>query len=161
MDFLKPSPLEYEYLFFKLVYIDFIKHIDPLWPSDAAWRYRFESTLARVMDCCLATPSHYLNQCQLIINRMWAISCLGHLYITKISVKFAYIWNYLHLNFIHTSPWSSEFIRYQCKIWNNNFMRCTSIIRSYFIDPGHLFTKKATPYWYRDSHYKTKTVWPS
>ena len=33
-----------------------------LCPSDTIWRQRSGSTLARVMACCLAAPSHYLNQ---------------------------------------------------------------------------------------------------
>ena len=39
-----------------------------LWPSNAIWRRGSGSTLARVMACCLTTPSHYLNQCWPPIN---------------------------------------------------------------------------------------------
>ena len=35
---------------------------------DVMGRYRFGSTLAQVMACCLTAPSHYLNQCWLIIS---------------------------------------------------------------------------------------------
>ena len=43
-----------------------------LGPSDATWRQRTESTLAQVMACCLTAPSHYLNQCWLIISKfLW------------------------------------------------------------------------------------------
>ena len=38
-----------------------------LWPGDAIWRHRSGSTLSQVMACCLTAPSHYLNQCWLII----------------------------------------------------------------------------------------------
>ena len=41
--------------------------INSTWPSDAIWRQRSRSTLAQVMACCLTAPSHYLNQCWLII----------------------------------------------------------------------------------------------
>ena len=41
-----------------------------LWPIDAIWRQRSGSTLARVMACCLTAPSHYLNQCWLIISEV-------------------------------------------------------------------------------------------
>ena len=35
------------------------------------WRQNVvESTLARVMACCLTAPSHYLNQCWLIISKV-------------------------------------------------------------------------------------------
>ena len=37
-------------------------------PSDAIWRQWFWTTLAQVMACCLTAPSHYLNQCWLIIR---------------------------------------------------------------------------------------------
>ena len=39
-------------------------------PSDARWRQRSGSTLAQVMACCLTAPSHYLNQCWLIISKV-------------------------------------------------------------------------------------------
>ena len=41
--------------------------IDSLWPKDAIWHLRTWSTLVQVMACCLMAPSHYLNQCWLII----------------------------------------------------------------------------------------------
>ena len=40
--------------------------VNSLWSSDAIWRHETGSTLAQVMACCLAAPSHYLNQCWLI-----------------------------------------------------------------------------------------------
>ena len=39
-------------------------------PSDAIWRHTSGSTLAQVMACCLTAPSHYLNQCWLIIRQV-------------------------------------------------------------------------------------------
>ena len=45
-----------------------IDSINSLGPSDAIWRQRSRSTLAQVMACCLTAPSHYLNQCWLIIG---------------------------------------------------------------------------------------------
>ena len=44
--------------------------VNSLWPNDAIWRQRSGSTLAQVMACCLTAPSHYLNQCWLIIRRL-------------------------------------------------------------------------------------------
>ena len=41
-----------------------------LWPSDTIWWYRSGSTLAQVMAWCLTAPSHYLNQCWLIISKV-------------------------------------------------------------------------------------------
>ena len=42
--------------------------INSLWPSDTIRRHKSGSTLAQVMACCLTAPSHYLNQCWLIIS---------------------------------------------------------------------------------------------
>ena len=44
--------------------------VNSLWPSDTIWRQRSGSTLAQVMTCCLTAPSHYLNQCWLIISEV-------------------------------------------------------------------------------------------
>ena len=49
-----------------------------LWPSDAIWRQRSGLTLAQVMACCLTSPSHYLNQCWLIISEVNWHSYLGN-----------------------------------------------------------------------------------
>ena len=43
-------------------------HINSVWPSDAIWLHCSGSTLAQVMAWCLTAPSHYLNQCWLIIK---------------------------------------------------------------------------------------------
>ena len=42
--------------------------LNSLWPSDVIWRQGSRSTLAQVMVCCLTAPSHYLNQCWLMIS---------------------------------------------------------------------------------------------
>ena len=42
--------------------------VNSLWPSDAIWRQWSRLTLVQVMACCLTAPSHYLNQCWLIIT---------------------------------------------------------------------------------------------
>ena len=39
-----------------------------LGPNGTIWRQRSGSTLAQVMACCLTAPSHYLNQCWLLIS---------------------------------------------------------------------------------------------
>ena len=56
----------------KLFYLSFylIVHINSLGPSDAKWRQGSRSTLVQVMACCLTAPSHYLNQCWLIITEV-------------------------------------------------------------------------------------------
>ena len=52
--------------------------LNSLWPNDAIWRHRSRSTLAQVMACCLTTPSHYLNQCWLIMSEVQWHSYLGN-----------------------------------------------------------------------------------
>ena len=42
--------------------------LNPMWPNDAIWRHKSGSTWAKVVACCLMTPSHYVNQCRLVIN---------------------------------------------------------------------------------------------
>ena len=38
--------------------------------NDAKWQHRSRSTLVQVMACCLMAPSHYMNQCWLIISEV-------------------------------------------------------------------------------------------
>ena len=52
--------------------------LNSLWPSDARLLLRFGSTLAQVMACCLMAPSHYLNQCWLIISKTQRHSSEGN-----------------------------------------------------------------------------------
>ena len=44
--------------------------VNSLGPSDTIWRGRSWSTMVQVMACCLMAPSHYLNQCWLIISKV-------------------------------------------------------------------------------------------
>ena len=71
--------------------------INILWPSNPIWWHGPWSTLAQVMACCLTAPSHYLNQCWLLIIEIrWQspggnfINYLTELenYLSKISIKF-------------------------------------------------------------------------
>ena len=52
--------------------------VNSLRRSDAIWRHRSGSTLAQVMACCLTAPSHYLNQCWLIISKVFWHSSEGN-----------------------------------------------------------------------------------
>ena len=47
------------------------QYVNSLWPSDVIWRQGSRSTLAQVMACCLTAPSHYLNQCWLMISEVF------------------------------------------------------------------------------------------
>ena len=58
-----------------LMYYDSVFHcrsfttvVNSLWPGDAMWWHKSGSTLAQVRACCLTAPSHYQNQCWLIVN---------------------------------------------------------------------------------------------
>ena len=49
--------------------------VNSSWPSDIICQHRSGLTLAQVMSHCLMTPSHYLNQCWLIIKGgLWCSS---------------------------------------------------------------------------------------
>ena len=71
--------------------------VNSLWPCDAKWRQGSMSTLAPVMACCLTAPSHYLNQCWLIIIRSSGIHLRAILQekpqpsVTEISLKISYL----------------------------------------------------------------------
>ena len=103
-----------------------------MWPSDAIWRLR--STLAQVMTWCLMAPSHYLNQCWLLISEILWYSLESNFTARAraaiwynesfIFLSFLYIWNnYL----ISKRPMSWYFcftlnnfndIRNSCENWN-------------------------------------------
>ena len=72
-------------------------YLNSLWPSDAIWRQGSRSTLVQVMACCLTAPSHYLNQCWLIITKVpWCSSEGNFTWVTKISLKIIFrrfYWN--------------------------------------------------------------------
>ena len=55
------SACQYLYVYFFL---------NSLWPSDVIRQQGTESTLAQIMACCLTAPSHYLNQCWLMISEV-------------------------------------------------------------------------------------------
>ena len=81
-----------------------------LGPSDTIWRQRSGSTLVQVMACCLTAPSHYLNQCWLIISESSDIHIRAisqemlQPSITEICLKITYL--KFHLNF----PGANELI---------------------------------------------------
>ena len=50
-----------------LLYVVCIRSVNSVLLSDTIWRHRSRSPLVQVMACCLMAPSHYLNQCWLLI----------------------------------------------------------------------------------------------
>ena len=55
-----------------------ISCLKSLRPSDDKWRHWTGPTLAQIMARCLMAPSHYLNQCWLIISKFWQHSFEGN-----------------------------------------------------------------------------------
>ena len=53
------------------------RFLNSLWPGEVIWRHGTRSTLAQIMACCLTAPSHYLNQCWLIISEVPWLSSQG------------------------------------------------------------------------------------
>ena len=45
-------------------------YVNSLWSREAIWQHGTMSILAQVMAWCLMAPSHYLNQCWLIISEV-------------------------------------------------------------------------------------------
>ena len=63
------TKLVFPHLFNSLQLIWGSSILNSLRPRDAIWQ-RSGSPLAQVMACCLMAPSHYLNQCWLIIDKV-------------------------------------------------------------------------------------------
>ena len=62
---------EFENVVYEMAAILFRRRwVDSLGPSDTIWHWRSWSTLVQLMACCLTAPSHYLNQCWLIISKV-------------------------------------------------------------------------------------------
>ena len=53
-----------------VIWCRILNSFNSLWPSDAIWCHKSGSQLAQVMTCCLTAPSHYWNQCRLVINKV-------------------------------------------------------------------------------------------
>ena len=85
--------------------------VNSLGPGDAKWRQSYGSTSAQLMACSLTAPSHYLNQCWLIISEVQVTFIIRAISqempqpsITKIHLKIAY------LNFHSNFPGVNELI---------------------------------------------------
>ena len=80
--------------------------LNSLVPSDAISRQRSGSTLAQEMACCLTTPSHYLNQCCLIISKVEWRSYKGK-FARDTSIN-EIIWKIKYLKFHSNVPGGNE-----------------------------------------------------
>ena len=64
-----------------------------------------ESTLAQVMACCLAAPSHYLNQCWLIMKGdLWHLSVSNFTASTQATILYNVLDNIFAFKFTATAP---------------------------------------------------------
>ena len=78
--------------------------VNSLGPSDAIWRCRSGSTLARVMACCLTASSHYLNQCWQIISKVHTHSYRGNLTLDALAINHQYYFENHLSKFSFKSP---------------------------------------------------------
>ena len=94
---IQTSGTNFSEIFIKIDAFSFKKmHFNSLGPGDAIWQQRSGSPLAQVMAWCLTAPTHYLNQCWLIIRKVeW------HSLITEIIWKIKYL--KYHSNFPGTN----------------------------------------------------------
>ena len=78
--------------------------INSLRPSDTIWWHRSGSTLVQVMACCLTAPSHYLNQCWLIISKVLWHSSEGYfIRDASATIHFKLAWKLPSYNWIEIS----------------------------------------------------------
>ena len=79
-----------------------LSRIHPLLPSNAMWNRGTRSTSVQVMACCLAAPSHCLNQCWLTtkmpssIHSRVMFTCIFKTSVPKLCSKL-HIWNHDHI----------------------------------------------------------------
>ena len=108
--------------------------VNSLRPSDAIWRQWSWTTLAQVMACCLTAPSHYLNQCWLIIRGvLWHTSESSFAGIAQ-GIDSGYEFEKDILKNIFKSPrgqWVNSNPRVEVRPWTNNYIpyETTDIIR--------------------------------
>ena len=88
---------------------DISNHGIDSWPSNAIWRLRSGSILIQVMVWCPTAPSHYQNQCWLIISKAqwhsYKENCTRE-YLSHQALKL--VWNLLMWNFIKNLPRANE-----------------------------------------------------
>ena len=85
--------------------------------SDAMWRHRAGSILAhpQVMSCCLMAPSHYLNQCWLIIKGvLWQLRAI--LQELVVNLIFNMCWKITFFNY-HISQGPMSLTIYSNQAW--------------------------------------------
>ena len=82
--------------------------LNALWPSDAIWWHNSGSTLALIMACCLTQPSHYLNQCLLLMREvLWSSHESSIIASAQATIPYNAFENYI-LRSLPLLTWASE-----------------------------------------------------
>ena len=92
--------------------------LNSLWPSDTIWQQRSVSTMAQVTACCLTAPSHYLNQCWLVIyGDLW--HSLDNKFTGSTQYKWIkWVWKLHFENHCHISQWVNDSsVSQPCGYW--------------------------------------------
>ena len=137
------------------------KVINSLGLSNTIWWHRSGSTLAQVMACCLMAPSHYLNQCWLIISKVQLHSSEGT-FIPGISTSDHYLtWTLIssNLNQFFRSQWVEHVcvptaLKYNLKKYYSLMANCYISNSHHLLKPGYvleiqiydIFTGTKKPY---------------
>ena len=121
-----------------------MRQINSLGPSDTMWHWRSWSTLVQVMACCLTAPSHYLNQCWLIISTvLWHSS--EDIMIRRFEVKITFFKITLR------SP-SGQWVNGTNQLTLTNKVTASN----HFTDEFYIKFKTSTKY-----HVLSTTCWPN
>ena len=151
------------------VYVqNFITYINSLWPSDNIWRHKSGSILAQVIACCLTAPSHYLNQCWLIISNVKWHSSKGKFTRDTSAINH---WNHLE-NKVSFKFLRGQWVNILC-LYDGIFGmdRKLHIVKYNYLSMPYLywssnqnisrplFIKKTLSHGYKYLHYKPQMVW--
>ena len=100
--------------------------VNSLWPSDTIWRHKSGSTLAQVMASFLTAPSHYLNQCGLVISKVqWHSSECNFTRDTSAISQWNKLENYLS-KILFQSPWGQWVNSQGMYLFSQNISAATS-----------------------------------
>ena len=148
------------------------QYVNSLGPSDAIWCWRSWSTLVQVMACCLTAPSHYLNQCWLIISKVRWHSSKGKFIRQEIPQPSIteIIWKIKYLKFHSNFPGANELpnkaftISYPsvCFFFTTQRYPCKPCLEEFQYMPDHYnyaCRKKPTYFLYFQMHLLEIKLW--
>ena len=122
----------FENFFCKLTAILSSSHcVNSLWPSDTIWHQRSWSTLDQVMACCLTAPSHYLNQCWLLISVFLWHSPESNFAVFKL-LQCIMILKIILLKLLPHLPGASELTNpFRCMVHHVTVLQCGGLLVEY------------------------------